>query len=191
MQQTKIWDYFQNNPDVGNLAFNAELRYQYLADRIQNGMNVLDIGVGRGGLERLLVSKGVNVYCLDPNKESIDYLRAEFDLGDRARVGFSQEIPFENERFDVVIMSEVLEHLSDKKFEKTLEEVCRVLRPGGKFIGTVPATEDLLVSRVVCPDCAKVFHRWGHVQSFSQELLKARFASFFSGERGHPCHWEQ
>ena len=180
MNQEKIWDYFQNNPEVSDIAFKADSRYQFITRKIISGSNVLNIGVGKGGLEEILLAKNVNVFCLDPNEESIRVLKTRFDLGEKARVGFSQAIPFDDNFFDTVIMSEVLEHLSDDVLEKTIKECRRVLRSGGVFIGTVPADEDLIVNRVICPECGKAFHRWGHLQTFSQERIKTMLSNEFS-----------
>ena len=172
MNQEKIWDHFQNNDEMGDAFINALPRYEFLAKQIKSGMTVLNIGVGRGGLESILIKKGILVNCLDPSKETIDRLRKQYDLGVRAQVGFSQSMPFQDSEFDVVIMSEVLEHLTDDVLHSTLGEVRRVLKPGGFFIGTVPANERLMDNQVVCPHCGESFHRWGHVQSFS--LLRLR-----------------
>ncbi len=68
-------------------------------------------------------------------------------------------------------MSEVLEHLDDEVIKKTLAEIKRTLKSNGKFIGTVPADENIREAVVVCPNCGEHFHRWGHVQSFSKERL--------------------
>ncbi len=46
------------------------------------------------------------------------------------------QMPFENERFDSVIATEVLEHCPDP--EVILKEINRVLKPGGYFFFTVP-----------------------------------------------------
>jgi hypothetical protein len=48
------------------------------------------------------------------------------------------------------------------------------------FMGTVPANEDLRLNSVICPCCGKVFHRWGHVRSFSEKSLRATLASGFA-----------
>ena len=45
-------------------------------------------------------------------------------------------LPFENSEFDIVICTEVLEHVED--FENSLNEIHRVLKPGGKGIITMP-----------------------------------------------------
>ena len=192
MNQEKIWDYFQNNPEISDVTFRADSRYRYLSRQITPDSKVLNIGVGKGGLEAMLLAKNINVHSLDPSDESIRALQKRFDLGDKARIGFSQSIPFDDECFDFVIMSEVLEHLSDEVLEMTFKECRRVLRSGGSFIGTVPADEKLIENRVICPECAKVFHRWGHVQSFTQERINLLLSSAFSHsmiKRKHFGNW--
>ena len=171
MDQTKIWEHFQNEDGIGDPFANALPRYEFLAQRTTPGMSVLNIGVGRGRLEDVLRQKGVVVSCLDPSEKAIDSVRKQCELGNRAQVGFSQNIPFPDSQFDVVIMTEVLEHLTDDVLNATLGEVKRVLKPRGRFIGTVPANENLIDSRVMCPHCGESFHRWGHLQSFSQRRL--------------------
>jgi SAM-dependent methyltransferase len=171
MQQNKIWDYFQNSDEIDNAFAGAIPRYQFLAQQILPQMNVLNIGVGRGGLEAILLKKNVIVSSLDPSEKTINKLREQYSLGDSAVVGFSQSIPFKDNQFDVVVMSEVLEHLTTEALSATLNEVKRVLKVNGRFIGTVPANEDLINNQVICPHCDTVFHRWGHEQSFSPMRL--------------------
>ncbi len=132
---------------------------------------MLNIGVGNGYLESILVQKGLSVSCLDPSASAIEKIRARLGLGAMAQVGYSQAIPFSHASFDYVIMSEVLEHLDDTAIKESLKEVQRVLKNGGRLMGTVPADENLKEGIAVCPKCGEYFHRWGHMQSFSQERL--------------------
>jgi SAM-dependent methyltransferase len=176
MDQTKIWDYFQNSSEQ-DVFGGAAPRYRFLASRVDSKSSALNIGVGRGGLELILHKKGVEVSALDPSERSINGLKASIPIAERARVGFSQSIPFEDESFDFVVMSEVLEHLSDDVLVKSLKEINRVLKKGGKFIGTVPANETLSGQQVACPKCGEVFHQWGHVQSFNQYSLQNLLSS--------------
>jgi SAM-dependent methyltransferase len=178
MDQAKIWEFFQNNPQQATDVFSKSgPRYEYLARRIARDEQVLNIGVGHGGLEALLIEKGAVVSCLDPSEESIEFMRSTYQLGTRAQVGFSQAVPFANAQFDVVVMSEVLEHLTTDVLDATLSEIKRVLKPDGRFIGTVPANESLSDNHAVCPRCGEVFHRWGHVQSFSPLRLRGLLQS--------------
>ena len=50
-----------------------------------------------------------------------------------------QKIPFEDNTFDIVISEEVMEHIQD--YNKALDEVYRVLKPGGIYIFTIPLME--------------------------------------------------
>src|SRR5262245_34036286 len=84
MDQTKIWEYFQNNDEVGDVAFTARPRYEFLAKQIAPGQSALNIGAGRGGLEAILAAKGVLVSSLDPGETIIERLRERHALGDRA-----------------------------------------------------------------------------------------------------------
>lgn len=175
--QNRIWDYFQNE-GVDSFA-QSQGRLEFLVRRLRPGIRALNIGVGNGALERMAVRKGVDIWSLDPSDRTIENLRKQLGLGEKAQVGYCQAMPFPDGYFDVVVMSEVLEHLDEDMFVATLAEVKRVLRPGGRFIGTVPAREKLEDAIVVCPHCGIHFHRWGHKRSFSADTLTAALKQHF------------
>lgn len=178
MEQDKIWDHYQNEPELRK-TFLGKGRLRTIAKLIQAPVEVLTIGIGDGYLERTLVANGVVVNILDPSASAVKDLSRELNLGQRAHIGYSQNIECTSASMDVVVMSEVLEHLGDEILETSIREVHRVLKPGGRFIGTVPADENLLDSTVVCPDCSNIFHRWGHVQSFDAARLQRTLESVF------------
>ena len=177
MGQARIWEYFQNE-GAGSFRL-AGPRLRYVAGLFPEGAEVLDIGVGDGTFERLAAARGLTVFVLDPDAQAIERARNELGLGDRAKTGMIQELPWSDATFDGVVVSEVLEHLDDATLEAGLEEIRRVLKPGGRIIGTVPADEPLEVQRVVCPDCGRRFHRWGHEQSFTPERMRSLLATRF------------
>jgi ubiquinone/menaquinone biosynthesis C-methylase UbiE len=179
MNQDAIWDYFQNEGMDGVAFAGSETRLGYLARLIPTPSEVLNIGVGAGTFEAQAIKRGVTVFSLDPNAKSIERLKQVYGLGDRARVGYGQKIPFPDQHFDAVVLSEVLEHLSDDILTATLREAARVLRIHGQIIGTVPAREDLADDTVVCPDCSKKFHRWGHVQTFDSNRMRSMLMPYF------------
>jgi SAM-dependent methyltransferase len=181
MNQDHIWDHFQNQA----LAHfdDAGPRLEFLARRLRPGERVLNIGVGAGTLEELALRKGVEIWSLDPSERTIERLRERLGVGERAQAGYSQAPPFPAGQFDAVIMSEVLEHLDPAICEATLEQVHRILRQGGRFIGTVPARERLELAEVVCPSCDHHFHRWGHQASFDVPALRELLGDKFSVDR--------
>lgn len=177
MNQDVVWDYFQNE-GIGSFE-GSEARLSYLVNRIRPGKRVLNIGVGSGTFEKLGLLRGIDIYSLDPSERTIESLRTRLSLGEKARVGYSQRIPFPDSFFDSVVMSEVLEHLSDEVLEETIAEVHRVLVLGGHFLGTVPARENLMDQVTVCPCCGNKFHRWGHLQTFNISRIRGVLGNLF------------
>jgi SAM-dependent methyltransferase len=139
----------------------------------------LNVGVGGGAFEEIGLEIGLDVFSLDPDAESIARLNRRPESNEKAKVGYLQSVPFASGQFDVVVVSEVLEHLSDEVLQKSIDEIHRVLSPGGLVAGTVPAREVLSEQLVVCPYCGEKFHRKGHLQSFGEQklndLLSRRF----------------
>ena len=183
MNQDAIWDHFQNE---GVDSFrHADPRLEFLVRQLKAGERVLNIGVGSGALERMASSKGVEMWALDPGERTIERIRQSLNMGERAQAGYSQTMPFPDGHFDALVMSEVLEHLDRDVFDATLVEVERVLKPGGRFIGTVPARERLEDSDVVCPNCSHHFHRWGHRASFDIGTMTRFLERHFAIETVH------
>lgn len=180
MEQEKIWEYFQND-GVDSFDGNKR-RLRILASRIKKKeTKILNIGIGNGFLEKILFDHGKSVYCLDPSETAITNICSSLGLSpDHAKVGYSQKIPFAANFFDVVIMSELIEHLDDDTLRKSLTEAARVLKPGGRLIGTTPANEKLDVNKCVCPACNEIFHRWGHTQSFDDVEIRKIFNKDFN-----------
>jgi SAM-dependent methyltransferase len=171
MNQEEIWDYFQSD---GLEIFSSSIpRLSFLINKAgklsRQKPTVLNIGIGNGWLERECVRRGWNTYSLDPSEVAVKKLE---DDGLRAKAGYIEAIPYEDNFFDICFCSEVLEHLSDEQLYSGLKEIKRILKKGGYLIGTVPFNEYLLDNQVVCPDCKKVFHRWGHLQSFDKVKMK-------------------
>lgn len=101
-------------------------------ERVHPTARVLDLGCGRGGLVEQLSPRPLMV-GVDPDMESL----ASHRLPQLPRAAaFSHALPFENDIFDVVYATWLLEHLDLP--EQTLSEVGRVLRPGGVFVFITP-----------------------------------------------------
>jgi len=179
MEQEKIWDYFQGD---ALYAFDgARARYETIVRVVtkyagKNGKQALNIGIGAGGVEQGLSALRWKVSSLDPSDGPVARMR---ELGVDAHSGLAQAMPFQSGAFDAVIASEVLEHIPRDDRVRALDEVARVLKPRGVFVGSVPYREALQDSTTVCPACGNVFHRWGHVDSFDRAALRRDFAGRF------------
>jgi ubiquinone/menaquinone biosynthesis C-methylase UbiE len=97
-------------------------------------MTVLDIGCGTGMNSARLVSAGHSVFGVDISSVAIEQYRSRGFEGMVCDV--SAQLPFEDERFDAVLASEVVEHLADT--ETFLSGVFRLLKPGGELVLSTP-----------------------------------------------------
>jgi SAM-dependent methyltransferase len=103
---------------------------------LPRGSRVLDVGTSTGANLRLLRDLGFHaVDALDFSQEAIRYCR-EKGLG-LVRQGDVCRMPFESGSFDLVLATDIIEHVDDDL--KALHEIGRVLRTRGKVLITVPA----------------------------------------------------
>ncbi len=183
MNQDKIWNYFEAETNKEVFAASAP-RLKYLFHQAkshfpQSNPTILNIGIGDGWLEKKCHQAHWHTYTLDPSQSAIAKIE---ELGIKGETGYIEKNPYPDNFFDIVFCSEVLEHLSDEQRNLGLLEIKRVLKDTGLLIGTVPDRENLLADQVVCPCCGKVFHRWGHLQSFELNKLSQILERFFKVE---------
>lgn len=94
---------------------------------------ILDVGCGTGkNLEQL--KKFGKVYGLDGSSEAIKFCKKR-GL-ENLELGKAEDMPFQQNSFDLITLLDVLEHTDDNK---TLQEVYRILKKDGLLILTVPA----------------------------------------------------
>jgi SAM-dependent methyltransferase len=169
-ESDNLWHHYQN--ETRESFESSYSRQEFIAKHCPSGTRVLNIGVGSGYLETLLRERDIDVYCLDPSESAVKRMNEGVIIKGRARQGYSHNNPFPDDFFDIVIMSEVIEHIQQDYLDPTVSEVCRVLKTGGQFIGTVPYNEELRRNKVYCPRCSQDFHRWGHLHSFDLGSLR-------------------
>jgi SAM-dependent methyltransferase len=178
-EDRKLWDFHQI--ENRQSFYSATPRFRFLmkkVSKLKKIKTVLDIGFGDGQLLRMFSPFNYDLCGIDISEKNINETKQEFDAENLSvflKKGSLTDIPFENKKFDLVIATEVLEHSDDLELKKGLEEIKRVLRDRGIFLGTVPAHENLRDNTCYCPRCNNVFHRWGHKQSFDEEKLKNMF----------------
>lgn len=113
-------------------------RIQYLEraiGRIRPETSIIDVGCGVNSLLYWIRhTRGAEGVGVDFNQDVADWVKAELDM--RVEVGTLEDVGFEPESVDVVTMTEYLEHEPDPK--RVLDEVRRVLRPGGHVAIEIP-----------------------------------------------------
>lgn len=102
-------------------------------------MRILDLGAGRGGFLISLAKEGIAAKGVE---YSAPYIVEAYERARAAGVsidlvqGAAEALPFPDASFDFINACEVIEHVQDP--EKMLEEMCRVLAPGGAAYVSVP-----------------------------------------------------
>ncbi|HEY6395036.1 MAG TPA: class I SAM-dependent methyltransferase, partial [Candidatus Binataceae bacterium] len=86
----------------------------------------LDISAGHGLSTQMLQARGWRVISTEFHPHEPGWVAADL----------TSPLPFRSEKFDVVLMLEVIEHLPD--IPHALREIARVLKPGGAAIITTP-----------------------------------------------------
>jgi len=104
-----------------------------LAVRGAGGGSMLDVGCSMGYLLEAGRRLGLEACGVDISRYAVEHCRS---LGFEAREGVLDRLPFEDERFSVVVMKHVLEHTPSPL--TALAEVRRVLKPGGVVLVAVP-----------------------------------------------------
>ena len=120
---------------------------QMLKDRFAAGSSILDAGCGGGRNLVFFLRHGYEVCAVDRSVEAIEHVRmlaAKLNAAlppENFRVAPVEAMPFQDERFDVVISSAVLHFAEDERhFNAMLEEMWRVLKRGGIFFARLAST---------------------------------------------------
>ncbi|ARN81210.1 class I SAM-dependent methyltransferase [Methylocystis bryophila] len=116
------------------------------AKYLRPGATILDIGVGAGRTAPYLAPAAASYIGIDYSEPMIDAARRRFPASD-FRWGDAADLSgFENERFDLVLFSfnGMSSIPSDESRRRALQEVARVLKPGGNFIFSVSNAEFLI-----------------------------------------------
>ena len=91
-----------------------------------SGLQILDAGCGEGRFGRELIKAGAVVTGLEPTEAFAGC------SGFPTSVGVAENLPFEDESFDVVLFYLVLIDIAD--YAAAISEATRVLRPGGRIV---------------------------------------------------------
>ena len=147
---------------------------------------VLDVGAGFGRHVYECARRGAHVVALDYAADEVTQTRdtlaamvtADEIPADRligVLRGDARSLPFPDHSFDTIITSEVLEHIQDDV--TAIAEMTRVLKPGGRFAGTVPAWFPEIVNWKLSDEYHAPKSAGGHVRIYTKTELAAKLRS--------------
>ena len=173
------------------------LTFNFKKHEINQKGVMLDVGCGEGrhifGIMQdypLMKCIGLDMdnESLEKAEEGYEYFKSISEAGAQFLKGSAYSLPFPDESIDLIVCSEVLEHLHE--YNDAVKEIHRVLKPGGKFYASVPATWP----EKICWKLSEEYQNQpgGHLRIFSQsglisEIKESGF-KFLSSEKFHSIH---
>ena len=151
---------------------------------LKPGFKILDIGCGSGRhTSAAYQCPNATVIGVDLNFDDLSEARGRLQLHDRLgehgggiwalSAADILNLPFKDQYFDLVICSEVLEHILS--YRAAIREIVRVLQPGSNLVVSVPRYWPERICWFLSPTYAD--SNGGHVRIFKQEQLISALAS--------------
>ncbi len=165
--------YSHPNPAI---RYTESKRVSIMLRELDGQERVADIGCGEGYVLGKINSKELVGFDISETalKRASSVKRAKLVKGN------AEELPFSDSYFDAVLCSETLEHTQHPR--KVLEELSRVVKPGGKLVVSVPNEPfinkiksliwNLGLFNIVFPNVPKRQDDEWHLHSFDMKLLK-------------------
>ena len=174
--------------------------YHYVLDYVSNiegysSLLIAEIGFGDGSLLESLSKKFNKVVGLDISKKNLIYTQDKFKL---KRISNAEFRHYDirkganfNEKFDILVLSHVLEHFSDSEFGVITKNLRDLLKDEGVIICATPYQKKL--QDRICPNCSHVFEIDGHKQVLDElkikELLESNDFKLLSVRNFNPTHY--
>lgn len=185
----RLWDYYGSSSAHKTAYFGESVgahfvRFIKRRSLLKQPATIVDFSCGTGAIIEQLTkhaAEGSSIYGCDPSRRSIEIAEAR----NRGRPTFKgvfhiQSFPtsIPSDSVDLLLLTEVVEHLDDVALESIISESKRILRPHGRLLVTTPNNENLEQEKVLCPNCGCVFHRWQHQRSWTSATLSESLRGF-------------
>jgi ubiquinone/menaquinone biosynthesis C-methylase UbiE len=153
--------------DLKDLSFQQRHRINQVISLVPSDSNsILELGCGFGYICNRL-TKNYNVIGIDFNISTLRHVTCGKVLAS------CEALPFNENYFDTIIVSELLEHLNDIGLFKTINEIKRVSKK--HVLITVPYKENPWETYVKCECCGNIYSPYGHKQFFDEKRLRFLF----------------
>ncbi|GAA3541701.1 methyltransferase [Aeromicrobium flavum] len=167
--------------------------------RVGRGTRFIDVGAGAGRHSYEALRRGAHVTAFDLDEVELKGVEDMFGAmalegevppggSGQVKVGNILEMPYEDGSFDVVLASEILEHVPEDV--QAISELERILAPGGVLAVTVPRW----MPEAVCWKLSDEYHanEGGHIRIYKADELRAKLEAtglrFTHQHHAHALH---
>lgn len=170
MNKKKSWTGERIETDVFNETSIEHLhRYAWTTELVKN-KKVLDLACGEGYGSNLLASTAASVAGIDIDQSVIEAAKSKYKGSNLEFItGNVEQLVFADHEFDVIVSFETIEHIS--KPEKMMDEIKRILKPGGSLIISTPDKNNYTDKR----GTKNPFH----IKEFYEEEFRALLSRYF------------
>ena len=162
--------------------------WEWLKKEIPENANFLDVGCGTGyAMFKALTELNCSVHGIDPDPGAHGVGRYLKDLVkvENIKQGFAENLPFNDNEFDIVFSSHVLEHVNDEM--KSLQEMKRVLKDDGLLLIGMPTRTMAIINlctNIVFTTHIKIYEFIRNI--FSKDIFKYFLTIFKVGSHSFP-----
>ena len=180
-QVAEFYEDFQSRGKY-DYFYGDEKRKNLYIQLIGKSNKILEVGCRSGNLTQFYY-EGNDVVGIDVDRNALIEFEKRLSLKSHWVDVDSEDLPFDSGSFDIVVFSEVMEHLRFP--QKALAEISRVLRKDGRLIGSVP-------------NAFRLRNRWkfllgqpfesdaSHLRSYSCNTLKKELEEKYNSICIHP-----
>ena len=155
----------------------SKINHSFLKEKIEkiieciptNVSTIIDIGCGNGVITNVL-GNIYEVLGVDRSENALKTVETE-------KISASSDaVPLPDKSFDLVLSSELLEHLNDEDLMGTVREIKRLSK---KYIFiTVPNDENPDKLSIKCPNCSYIYNSPNHLRSFNTNSFRVLFPEY-------------
>jgi 2-polyprenyl-3-methyl-5-hydroxy-6-metoxy-1,4-benzoquinol methylase len=166
------FDYFQQRS--GSTEHQERRIRQFISDQVpENTKSILDVGSGSAWVAKEFCKRSI-VCSVDVSlKNTMEALKKYPSENHVAIVADAFNLPFNNQTFDCIIASEIIEHVYNPAL--FVQQLMNLLKTGGILILTTPYNEKIAYS--LCVHCNKPTPHNAHIHSFNEKKLAAFFST--------------
>lgn len=166
------FDYFAQRK--GATSHDERRVREFIISKISKNVNsILDVGCGSGWVAKEFLPNGKKVYSLDIS--ITNPIKVKNLYPDEKHFGITADsfhLPFNDNSFDCVIASEIIEHVIEPS--EFIKELFRVVKKGGSIIITTPYKEKIIY--YLCIHCNQKTPANGHINSFDEKKLQSLYS---------------
>lgn len=160
--QMDVWKNYDNN--IGEIA-RARKTICLIPEDVKT---ILDIGCGNGIVTNMIDAPfvvGLDFAKIPLSQVKSNPIQASIDA-----------LPIKNRKFDLVILTEVLEHLDEEIYNKAIKELKRL--DAKYYLITVPYNESVSLQLCKCSVCGNTFNPSHHYRKFDDSWFNKEFEGY-------------